>query len=254
MKSMSKTAMTAAVAALTAAQAFGFNGDRQTEPQQIKPTVMTKQPAQAAGNATREIVVSLADRKLALMENGKVVRIYSVAVGTSSTPSPVGTFIIERRVVNPVYEHDGRIIQPGPGNPVGNRWMGLNIRGYGIHGTNVPSSIGKAASHGCIRMGKADVEDLFSRVRVGDTVELVKTRNEETAQIFGEGPKPPAAPATVLRTKVEAAPVKAAPVTANNTADHTAGKTAPGADFLLNVLARTGLASATASSSLIGAL
>ncbi|MGH9591028.1 MAG: L,D-transpeptidase [Terracidiphilus sp.] len=240
---MSRTAVVAAVAALMAAQAFGLDGDRQTEPQQSKSAVAAKQPVQAAGTVTREIVVSLADRKLALMENGKVVRIYRVAVGKRTTPSPVGTFTIERRVVNPVYEHEGRVIQPGPGNPVGNRWMGLSIRGYGIHGTNVPSSIGKAASLGCIRMGKTDVEDLFSRVRVGDAVELVKTRNEETAQIFGDGPKPPAATAVVLRAKVEAAPVKVRPAVASNAADQTVH----GADVLLNVLARAGAASATAS-------
>lgn len=233
MISMSRTAMVAAIAALMAAQAFGLDSDRQVESQQSKPAVAQKQPAQAAGSVKREIVVSLADRKLALIENGKVVRIYRVAVGKTSTPSPVGTFTIERRVVNPVYEHDGRIIQPGPGNPVGNRWMGLNIHGYGIHGTNVPSSIGKAASHGCIRMGKEDVEDLFSRVRVGDTVELVNTRNEDTAQIFDDGPKPPAAPAVVLSAKANPAPVKNAPAATAV----TAGDTAYGADLLLNVLA-----------------
>lgn len=254
MKSMSKTAMAAAVAALMAVQAFGLDGDRQTaERQQSKPAVAAKQPAQAAGTVKREVVVSLADRKLALIENGKVVRIYRVAVGKPSTPSPTGTFTIERRVVNPVYEHDGRVIQPGPGNPVGNRWMGLNIRGYGIHGTNLPSSIGKAASHGCIRMGKADVEDLFSRVRVGDMVELVNTRTEETAQIFNDGPKPPVAPAIVLRANVEAAPTKTAPAAASDAAGNTVVNTAHGADLLLNVLARTGAASVTASS-LIGAL
>ena len=142
-----------------------------------------------AAATKRVIVVSLEDRKLALVEDGKVVKTYPVAVGKPSTPSPAGVFTIERRVMNPTYAHDGRIVPPGPSNPVGSRWMGLSIKGYGIHGTNVPSSIGKAASHGCIRMGKADVEDLFSRVAVGDEVELVGQRNEETAQLFGDGQK-----------------------------------------------------------------
>ena len=136
----------------------------------------------------RVILVSLEDRKLALVADGKVKKIYTVAVGRASTPSPVGTFTIERRVVNPTYSHNGRVVPPGPDNPVGDRWMGLSIRGYGIHGTNVPRSIGKAASHGCIRMGKADVEELFSLVEVGDTVELIGTRNAETAQLFGNEP------------------------------------------------------------------
>jgi len=160
----------------------------------------------------RTIVVSLEDRKLALLEDGKVMKTYTVAIGKPSTPSPVGTFTIERRVMNPTYSHDGRVVPPGPNNPVGNRWMGLSIRGYGIHGTNVPSSIGKAASHGCIRMGKADIEELFSLVEVGDTVELIGTRNEQTAQLFGDPSKP--APATVQSPAVLAAAQPAPAATA----------------------------------------
>ena len=147
---------------------------------------------QAATHTTvnRVIVVSLEDRKLALVEDGQLKKVYIVAVGKPSTPSPVGTFTIERRVVNPTYSHDGRVVPPGPGNPVGTRWMGLSIRGYGIHGTNEPHSIGKAASHGCIRMSKADLEEFYELTAVGDTVKLVGGRNEETAQLFGNGPTP----------------------------------------------------------------
>ena len=144
--------------------------------------------AQSTNVPNRTIVVSLKDRKLALIENGQVLKVYPVAVGKPSTPSPAGTFTIDRRVANPTYHHDGRTILPGPGNPVGTRWMGLSIRGYGIHGTNEPMSIGKAASHGCIRMAKSDLEELFPLVAVGDKVELVGERNEETAQLFGPRP------------------------------------------------------------------
>jgi lipoprotein-anchoring transpeptidase ErfK/SrfK len=134
----------------------------------------------------RTIVVSLEDRKLALVEDGQVKKVYTVAVGKPSTPSPVGTFTIHRRVKNPVYQHEGKVIQPGPGHPVGTPWMGLSIKGYGIHGTNEPKSIGKAASHGCIRMARKDLEEMYEMVHVGDTVELIGQRNEETAQLFGE--------------------------------------------------------------------
>ena len=137
----------------------------------------------------RTIVVSLEDRKLALVEDGQVRKVYTVAVGKPSSPSPVGTFTIQRRVKNPVYQHDGKVIQPGPANPVGTRWMGLSVKGYGIHGTNEPKSIGKAASHGCIRMARKDLEEMYEMVHVGDSVELIGQRNEETAQLFGE-PKP----------------------------------------------------------------
>lgn len=160
----------------------------------------------------RVIVVSLEDRKLAVVEDGQVKEIFSVAVGKRSTPSPVGTFTIERRVANPVYHHDGKTVEPGPHNPVGTRWMALSIRGYGIHGTNVPSSIGKAASHGCIRMGKADVEQLYSMVAVGDTVELIGARNEETARLFGDTPE--TAPAEQPLLTAQAAPAATEPASA----------------------------------------
>ena len=138
--------------------------------------------------------MSLEDRKLALVEDGQVKKVYTVAVGKPSTPSPVGDFTIARRAANPTYHHNGKTVLPGSNNPVGTRWMGLSIAGYGIHGTNEPKSIGKAASHGCIRMAKADLEEFYELVAVGDTVELMGERNEQTAQLFGTEEKP-AAPA-----------------------------------------------------------
>jgi len=182
--------------------------------------VTTNEPAaqqQTPATATkRVIVVSLEDHKLALVEDGKVTKIYTVAVGKPATPSPVGTFTIAHRVMNPTYSHDGRVVPPGPNNPVGTRWMGLSIPGYGIHGTNVPSSIGKAASHGCIRMARKDLEELYPMVEVGDTVELIGERNEETAQLFGVGVK--AAQPASLTAVASAAQI---PVTAPATAERT---------------------------------
>jgi lipoprotein-anchoring transpeptidase ErfK/SrfK len=185
-----------------------------------QPTA-AKQPANEPTTvAKRVIVVSLEDRKLALVEDGQVKKVYTVAVGKPSTPSPVGTFTIERRVMNPTYAHDGRIVPPGPGNPVGTRWMGLSIAGYGIHGTNAPSSIGKAASHGCIRMAKKDLEELYPLVEVGDTVELIGERNQETAELFGEGAMPAAAarPATLIADASTASAPAAATQQAANSA------------------------------------
>jgi hypothetical protein len=134
----------------------------------------------------RRLVVSLPDRRLALVENGKVKKVYIVTVGTKSTPSPAGTFTIMNRVTNPSYAHDGKVVAPGPENPVGTRWMGLSAKGYGIHGTNAPGSIGKAASSGCIRMRKHDLEELFASVETGDQVVIVANRGPETAEIFGD--------------------------------------------------------------------
>ena len=135
--------------------------------------------------ASRLILVSIPDRKLALIDGGKVVKVFPVAVGKESTPSPEGTFTIKTRLENPTYFHKGNVVAPGPHNPLGTRWMGLSEKGYGIHGTNEPKSIGKAASHGCIRMAKSDLEQLFGLVKVGDTVEIRGERDEQMATVFG---------------------------------------------------------------------
>jgi lipoprotein-anchoring transpeptidase ErfK/SrfK len=134
---------------------------------------------------TRFILISIPDRQLALVDDGQVVKIYPIAVGAAHSPSPKGDFTIIRRVSNPAWSHKGKVAAPGSNNPVGSRWMGLSLKGYGIHGTNAPRSIGKAASHGCFRMGKKDVEELFKLVRVGDTVVVRAERDELVAQVFG---------------------------------------------------------------------
>jgi lipoprotein-anchoring transpeptidase ErfK/SrfK len=193
--------MAAGTVALLAAQALG------------QSTATTDGKQQGSEVAKRAIVVSLEDRKLALVEDGQVKKVYSVAVGKPSTPSPTGTFTIERRVANPTYHHNGKTVLPGPGNPVGTRWMGLSIHGYGIHGTNEPKSIGKAASHGCIRMARADLEEFYELVAVGDPVELIGERNEETAQIFG-GEQNPAVPAAAQPALTATATAQAAPALA----------------------------------------
>ena len=141
--------------------------------------------ADAANEAVvRRLVVSIPDRTLAVIENNAVVEVFAVAVGAPNSPSPTGTFTIVNRVANPTYYHPGKVIAPGPQNPIGTRWIGLNQKGYGIHGTDQPASIGYAQSHGCIRLRNADVERLFERVRTGDVVELHAKRPPELDQLF----------------------------------------------------------------------
>lgn len=132
----------------------------------------------------RRIVVSIPDRKLAVIEQQRVVRIFRVAVGAPVSPTPTGTFEIVNLVSEPTYFHSGAVIPPSPDSPVGSRWIGLSQKGYGIHGTNEPNSIGNAASHGCIRLRNRDVEELFEMVRVQDLVEIRSEPDEEVAAIF----------------------------------------------------------------------
>lgn len=136
----------------------------------------------------RRIVVSIPNRKLALLEDDRVVKVYDVAVGAPVSPSPDGEYQIAQRLENPTYYHPGVVIGPGANNPLGPRWIGLNVPGFGIHGTNRPESIGKNASHGCIRLRNRDIEDLFARVKVGDRVSLIAERNDEVARIFNVYP------------------------------------------------------------------
>ena len=150
-------------------------------------TAAVADDARSADRAvTRRIVVSLPDRKLALLENDAIVSIYPVAVGARVSPSPVGTFSVVTRVANPTYYKPGKVVGPGAANPVGTRWIGLSAKGYGIHGTDNPGSIGYAKSHGCIRLRNHDVERLFERVRPGDVVELHAERTPEIERLFTE--------------------------------------------------------------------
>jgi lipoprotein-anchoring transpeptidase ErfK/SrfK len=133
----------------------------------------------------RRIVVSIADRKLAVMEADRIVKIFQTAVGAPNSPSPTGVFKIANSIEDPTWYTKGRVVPPGKSNPLGTRWLGLTLKGYGIHGTSTPSSIGHNASHGCIRMRNHDVEELFKMVAVGDAVELYGERNAELDRIFG---------------------------------------------------------------------
>jgi lipoprotein-anchoring transpeptidase ErfK/SrfK len=140
--------------------------------------------------AARRIVISIQDCKLALLEGSRVVRIWETAVGSASTPSPRGSYTVVTRLSRPTYYRPGKVVPPGPSNPLGTRWLGLSLKGFGIHGTNAPGSIGHKASHGCIRMRNRDVEELFALVEVGVVVELFDERNEYVDHIFNSDVQP----------------------------------------------------------------
>jgi lipoprotein-anchoring transpeptidase ErfK/SrfK len=147
--------------------------------------------SQERQSSSRRIVVSLADRKLILFEGSRILRTYEVAVGAPATPSPAGSFEVVTLVVNPTWYKPRQVVPPGPDNPLGPRWIGLSRKGYGIHGTNSPRSIGGAKSHGCIRMRNTDVEELFTLIAVGDTVELRPEHAAELGEVLDS-------PATLL--------------------------------------------------------
>ena len=116
------------------------------------------------------IFINKSRRILTLYKGTKTVHKYPVAVGNHPSLTPEGHFKILVKVINPAWGGGG-YAQPVPGgtpeNPLGYRWMGLDLGGggeYGIHGNNAPYSIGTYASHGCIRMINSDVESLYEIV------------------------------------------------------------------------------------------
>jgi lipoprotein-anchoring transpeptidase ErfK/SrfK len=176
MRTQQQTKLAAMMATAFLAAAEALAQDKQTT------------STETSEESRRRIIVSIADRKLAVVEDGRVIKVYPTAVGADATPSPTGVFKIATRVKDPTwYGPHGQIVSPGKANPLGDRWMGLTRKGYGIHGTNKQRSIGRNVSHGCIRMRKADVEELFEIVKVGDVVELVAEPTEELAWVFGGG-------------------------------------------------------------------
>lgn len=130
---------------------------------------------QAPVRAEKSIEISLRDRYLTLFDNGQVVKRFPVAIGAPESPTPAGTYAITRMEEAPVYHKGGKVIAPGPENPVGVRYMAYFQIGsgeYAIHGTAWPSwvKLRAAVSLGCIRMLNQDVIALFQQVDVGTPV------------------------------------------------------------------------------------
>lgn len=115
---------------------------------------------------------------LIAFRDGRPVEAYPTTIGLPHEPTPVGTFTVINRVEDPTwYPPDGSPpVPPGPDNPIGHRWIGIDVPGYGLHGTNEPESIGTSTSLGCIRLFPDDVEHLFQRVSPGTPVEFVYER------------------------------------------------------------------------------
>lgn len=122
------------------------------------------------------IIVDKSQKILMLKTDGEIFKTYKIATGKEKTPTPVGTFTITSKIVDPPwYKLNGKMIPSGdPANQLGSRWLGLSKPSYGIHGTIDPASIGQDATEGCVRMKNSDVEELFSIVPEGTEVVIVE--------------------------------------------------------------------------------
>src|SRR3954469_23190825 len=143
--------------------------------EKVKAKVTT---AQLAEKYPKVVIVNRGGFQLTLYKNLRVEKTYPIAVGQAGLETPAGEYNIQDKQVNPSWhvpnsawagDLAGRVIPPGPADPIKARWMGI-AGGAGIHGTEDVGSLGSAASHGCIRMAIPDVIDLFDRVNVGDPV------------------------------------------------------------------------------------
>ena len=128
-------------------------------------------PAQAETS----IQISLKNRYLTLFDDGKVIGKYPVAIGAPESPTPAGSYAITKMEPAPTYHKKGKLIAPGPKNPVGVRYMAyvqIGTGEYAIHGTAWPNwvKLRSAVSLGCIRMLNNDVIQVFNRVKVGTPV------------------------------------------------------------------------------------
>ena len=119
------------------------------------------------------ILVDKSQNTLLLTKENQFFKRYVVSSGTNSS-TPVGTFKIVNKVLNPVWYHDGLAVPPeDPKNILGTRWMGFDKPAYGIHGTTDPGALGQQVTAGCVRMRNEEVEELFALVPIGTEVTIV---------------------------------------------------------------------------------
>ena len=141
----------------------------------VKPQVTAKE---VAAEYPSYLTLDRATFTLRLWEHLKLAKSYTVAVGQEGLETPEGLYAIQEKQENPSWhvpnsawagDLAGQVIPPGPADPIKARWMGI-YEGAGIHGTDETSSLGTAASHGCVRMAIPDVEELYDRVEVGTPI------------------------------------------------------------------------------------
>ncbi|HEY9643299.1 MAG TPA: L,D-transpeptidase [Coleofasciculaceae cyanobacterium] len=128
--------------------------------------------------AFTHLVIRLSDRRVYVYNRDQVKTSFPVAIGRAGWETPTGSYHILQMLRNPAWQHPftGEVIPPGADNPLGSRWIGFWTDGtnfIGFHGTPNAESVGRPASHGCIRMYDRDVTELFNMVKVGTRVDVV---------------------------------------------------------------------------------
>ena len=149
------------------------NADKNNEPKK-----------EETASAPIVIKIDTKTNMLGIFQGEQLIAAYPVTIGSAHLASPIGEWKVRRITKMPTFRYDKEMLQhgkrsgnfhllpPGPRNPVGVMWIALNKKGIGMHGTNEPDSIGRAASHGCIRLANWDVVRLATKIKPGDNVSI----------------------------------------------------------------------------------
>ncbi len=153
-------------------------------PLELEPLRATEDIPPKPELSARTITVDTKNKVLEIIENGKMLAAFPITPGSKQLPAPIGNWTVTKMTVLPWFRWDRAMllhgrrsgefykIHPGPRNEVGLVWIGLNKKGIGIHGTNRPDSIGRSASHGCIRLANWDAVYVLNSITKGAMVQI----------------------------------------------------------------------------------
>src|SRR5215472_8036477 len=149
-----------------------------------QPETQASTPGESGAPRNVSIKIDTKTNMLGVFEAEKLIAAYPVTIGSAHTSSPIGEWKVRGIAKLPRFRYDKEMLEhgqrsgnfymlpPGPRDPVGVMWIALNKKGIGMHGTNDPASIGKAVSHGCIRLANWDVVRLATKIKSGDNVSI----------------------------------------------------------------------------------
>ena len=152
---------------------FNTNVDLIMRSNNLKTSLIMPKKKLKISTAKYSIIIDKSQNSLTLKSDEEVLKVYKVSTGSNNS-TPTGTFKVVNKLTDPVWYKVGAVVpSQSPENLLGSRWLGLSKKGYGIHGTRTPDSIGQAVTQGCVRLTNPDVEELFTIIPIGTEVTIV---------------------------------------------------------------------------------
>jgi lipoprotein-anchoring transpeptidase ErfK/SrfK len=149
-----------------------------------QPETKASTPDESGAPRNVSMKIDTKTNMLVVFEAEKLIAAYPVTIGSANTASPIGEWKVRGVAKLPRFRYDKEMLQhgkrsgnfymlpPGPRNPVGVMWIALNKKGIGVHGTSDPASIGRTASHGCVRLANWDVVRLATKIKARDNISI----------------------------------------------------------------------------------